>query len=93
MTWIRTVPRAEANERLRQALDAQQALFPLEYDAPVGADAEDTADIVAAHSLIPDALYHALATFGVLLSADLPLKRRQHEMIGIVVSVINRCRY
>jgi hypothetical protein len=43
--------------------------------------------------LIPTALYHAFATFGSLLSPDLPLSRRQHEMITTVVSVANRCHY
>ena len=49
--------------------------------------------IVASHSLIPDASFHAFATFGALMSPDLPLTRRQHEMITTVVSVINRCHY
>ena len=35
----------------------------------------------------------AFATFGALLSSDLPLTRRQHEMITTVVSVTNRCFY
>jgi hypothetical protein len=90
MTWIRTVPLAEADERLRQAVAAQHALYPPEYDSSA---TNEAAEIVAAHSLIPEALYHAFATFGVLMAADLPLKRRQHEMIAIVVSVSNRCRY
>ena len=38
-------------------------------------------------------LDHALATFGALMAPDLPLGRRQHEMIATVVSVTNRCRY
>jgi AhpD family alkylhydroperoxidase len=29
----------------------------------------------------------------VLMSLDLPLNRRQHEMITTVVSVTNRCKY
>ena len=37
---------------------------------------DGTSGIVASHSLIPDALYHAFATFGVLMSPDLPLTRR-----------------
>ena len=49
--------------------------------------------VVGAHSLIPDALYHSFATFGVLMSPDLPLTRRQHEMITTVVSAVNRCVY
>ena len=92
MTWIRTIPLSEANETLRKAIESQRALYPPEYGADqTGSD--EAAGIVAAHSLIPDALYHAFATFGVLMSAALPLSRRQHEMIALVVSATNRCRY
>ena len=42
---------------------------------------------------VADALYHAFATFGALMSPDLPLTRRQHELITTVVSVTNRCHY
>ena len=31
--------------------------------------------------------------FGSLMSQDLPLARRQHEMITTAVSVTNRCHY
>lgn len=99
MTWIRTVPLAEADERLKAALEAQRLLYPVEYAEPVPAAepseaaGDEVAGIVASHSLIPDALYHAFATFGVLMSPDLPLSRRQHEMITTVVSVTNRCHY
>ena len=94
MTWIKTIPFSEADEKLRRALEAQRELYPAEYAEPVHQSADgDVAGIVASHSLIPDALYHGFATFGVLTSADLPLSRRQHEMITTVVSVINRCHY
>jgi hypothetical protein len=94
MTWIRTIPDAEADEALRRALDAQRALYPAEYATPAQPSADESASgIVASHSLIPDALYHAFATFGVLMAPGLPLTRRQHEMITTVVSVTNRCRY
>lgn len=93
MTWIRTIPLPEADDALRRALDAQKALYPKEYGTPVQPTADGTSGIVASHSLIPDALYHAFATFGVLMSPDLPLTRRQHEMITTMVSVTNRCRY
>lgn len=93
MTWIKTVSGAE-DERVRHAVEAQKELYPIEYAAPVHPTADgETAGIVASHSLIPDALYHAFATFGALLSPDLPLVRRQHEMITTVVSVTNRCHY
>jgi hypothetical protein len=94
MTWIRTIPDAEADEQLRRAVEAQKALYPEEYATPVQPTPDgSTSGIVASHSLIPDALYHAFATFGVLMSPGLPLTRRQHEMITTVVSVTNRCRY
>ena len=93
MTWIRTVARAEADEKLLKALECQRTLYPMEYATPVQPTNDGTAGIVASHSLIPDALYHAFATFGVLMSPDLPLSRRQHEMITTMVSVTNRCRY
>lgn len=93
MTWIKTIPLPEADERLRGAIEAQRALYPMEYATPVHPTADGTSGIVASHSLIPDALHHAFATFGALMSADLPLTRRHHEMITTVVSVTNRCRY
>jgi hypothetical protein len=94
MTWIRTVPSAEADEKLRQAIEAERTLYPKEYATPVHLTSEgESAPIVASHSLIPDALYHAFATFGSLMSPDLPLSRRQHEMIATMVSVTNRCVY
>ena len=93
MTWIRTIPLAEANERLQKALESQKTLYPGEYAQPVRGLEDKDAGIVASHSLIPEALYHAFATFGVLMSPDLPLSRRHHEMIATMVSVTNRCFY
>lgn len=84
---------AEAGENLRRAMEAQKALYPIEYATPMHPTEGGGAQIVASHSLIPDALYHAFATFGVLMSPDLPLNRRQHEMITTMVSVTNRCVY
>jgi alkylhydroperoxidase family enzyme len=99
MTWIRTIPPAEGDERLRQALAAVQSLYPPEYARPVAAAeageaaGDQAAGIIASHSLIPDALHHAFATFGCLMAPDLPLSRRQHELIATTVSLTNRCRY
>lgn len=92
MTWIRTIS-FDADERLRQARDAQRALYPIEYATPTHPDHKDTDGIVASHSLIPDAMKHAFSAFGAMMSPDLPLSRRQHEMITTVVSSINRCKY
>jgi hypothetical protein len=94
MTWIKTVPAAEADDELRRAIEAARESYPVEYETPVHAvNAGEAAGIVASHSLIPQALYHAFSTFGVLMSPDLKLTREQHEMITTVVSVANRCHY
>ena len=93
MTWIKIVPLAEASDALRHAIESQRALYPKEYAQPVHPTGDGTSEIVASHSLIPDALFHAFATFGTLMSPDLPLSRRQQEMITTVVSVTNRCVY
>lgn len=94
MTWIKTVPLDEADDELMRAMEAQRALYPPEYAVPVHpTPGGESSSIVASHSLIPGALHHAFATFGVLMSPDLPLTRRQHEMITTVVSVTNRCHY
>jgi hypothetical protein len=94
MTWIRTIPIAEADEKLRKAIAGEQALYPKEYATPVHPSPDGgSSSIVASHTLIPEALYHAFATFGALMSPDLPLSRRHHEMIATMVSVTNRCVY
>jgi len=93
MTWIKTVT-VDENDEVRKAVESQRALYPIEYATPVHPTPDgETAGIVASHSLIPQALFHAFATFGSLMSPDLPLDRRQHEMITTVVSVTNRCHY
>lgn len=93
MTWIKTVSPAESEE-VRKVVEAQRELYPIEYATPVHPTLDgETAGIVESHTLIPQALFHAFATFGSLMSPDLPLNRRQHEMITTVVSVTNRCHY
>lgn len=93
MTRIRTIRPSDADDALRRAREAQHALYPPEYDEPVLPQDDEIAGIVAAHSLIPGALHHAFATFGELMSPNLPLSRRQHEMIATVVSTTNRTPY
>ena len=93
MTWIKTIPLADAGPELKQAIGKQRELYPIEYATPVHPTGDGTSGIVASHSLIPKALFHAFATFGELMSPALPLTRSQHEMITTVVSVTNRCRY
>jgi hypothetical protein len=93
MTWITTVS-MEDDERVKNAMLAQRAVYPIEYATPVHPENNgQSSSIVASHSLIPDALFHAFSTFGALMSPDLPLQRHQHEMIATMVSVTNRCVY
>lgn len=93
MTWIKTVS-PEADDSVRRAVEAQREMYPAEYAVTMHPTADrQTSEIVASHSLIPEALQHAFSTFGALMSPDLPLTRRQHEMITTVVSVANRCHY
>jgi hypothetical protein len=93
MTWIKTIS-VDDDDKVRHAVEAQRELYPVEYSTPIHPAADgQAAQIVSSHSLIPEALYHAFATFGVLMSPELPLTRRQHEMITTVVSVLNRCHY
>ena len=84
---------AEADDTLRQAIEGEKLLYPKEYSDPVHPDPSGASSIVGSHTLIPEALFHAFATFGSLMSPDLPLGRRQHEMIATMVSVTNRCVY
>ena len=93
MTWIKTL-RMDEDERVKKAIEDERKLYPAEYRTPAPAvDRGEAESITASHSLIPDALFHSFSAFGVMLSPDLPLKRRQHEMIATVVSVTNRCHY
>jgi len=92
MTWIKTVS-MEDDPRVKNAIEAQRTLYPMEYATPVHPTADGASAIVASHSLLPEVLYHAFSTFGALMSPELPLTRRQHEMITTMVSVTNRCHY
>ncbi|HEY0074255.1 MAG TPA: hypothetical protein VGB77_09145 [Abditibacteriaceae bacterium] len=97
MTWIKTVSPRESPE-VAEALMAQADLYPHDY-SPQGQrqmqvpEAVANDSIVLSHSLMPDVMRHAFSTFGALMNPDLPLSRRQHEMIAATVSALNRCFY
>jgi hypothetical protein len=59
VTWIRTVPLSQADESLLRAIEGQRELYPIEYATPVHPTPDGPSTIVASHSLIPQALYHA----------------------------------
>ena len=93
MTWIKTI-RMEDDQSVQKAIEEERKLYPVEYATPVASVfAGVDQSIVGSHSLFPEVLFHAFSTFGALMSPDLPLNRRQHEMIATMVSVTNRCVY
>jgi hypothetical protein len=95
MTWIKTVPYDQAGPELCRVYETILALYPPEYGGaptPSLVRPDGTSDsIVAAHSLIPEAMRHMFCGFAALLRPELPLTRRQQEMITTVVSVRNSC--
>ena len=94
MTWIKTIPLAGADEKLRRAVEDARALYPKEYaNSAARVESAEAEGIMFSHSLIPEALRHSFSAFGAMMAEDLPLTRAQHEMIATVVSVTNRCHY
>jgi hypothetical protein len=93
MTWIKTVP-LEDDPRVKAVVEAERKLYPQEYATPVpSVDRGFENSIVGSHTLLPDVLYHSFSAFGAMMAPELPLQRRQHEMIATMVSVTNRCVY
>ena len=97
MTWIKTMPPTES-PAVREVLQKLAGLYPKEYDPShrherILPESVKNDSIMTSHSLIPQAMYHAFATFGSLMDPSLPLTRRQHEMIATTVSTLNRCFY
>lgn len=96
MTWIKIIPPQEAPPDLLRCYENLRGLYPEEYGEAVEAVRRPDGSldsIVAAHSLFPKVMVNAMAAFAEMIRPDLPLTRRQHEMIATVVSVQNRCFY
>lgn len=96
MPWINVITPAQADASLRRIYEQIYALYPPSYrDAvPTLTNPDGSEDsIIAAHSLIPQAMLHIGSALGVLYQPDLPLTRHQQEMIAAVVSAQNRCFY
>lgn len=93
MAWIKTIPFAEVDEKLQKILLETRMSYPREYETPAPKASAINESIVDSHTLIPDALFHAFSTYSALLSPNLPLERRQHEMIATIVSATNDCFY
>jgi uncharacterized peroxidase-related enzyme len=96
MTWIKTIPVAQADNTMLEVYRRIRSHYPAEYGSEVPAliRADGSTDsIVASHSLLPEVMEPIFVALGKLLSPDLPLARRQHEMIATLVSSLNRCFY
>ena len=93
MAWIKTIPFDKADAKLQEILIKTRSAYPQEYASPVPNASPVNESIVDSHTLIPEALFHAFSTFSAVMSPDLPLERRQHEMIATVVSAANDCFY
>lgn len=96
MTWIETRP--PTDPAVARALAGGMRGYPSEYSPERRGErrvpplvAND--NIVMSHSLIPAALEHAFASFAATLDPTLPLSRREHELIAVVVSSTNDCFY
>ena len=93
MTWIKTVDVTAERGPARDAFLAYNKLYPREYAEPSQSGIPPEGRIGASHSLLPDVMRHAFSTFGAAMAPDLPLTRKDHEMIATAVSVTNWCRY
>ena len=82
IAWIETVAEEDASGELKRA-------YLRGGDAKTG----NVDHIMKIHSLNPASLVDHLHLYKTLLYADSPLSRAQREMIGVVVSAINRCEY
>lgn len=96
MTWIKTVPPELADAALRAIYRKLYALYPADYlvEVPAVTHPDGSADsITTSHSLLPGVMDHIFSALALLLSPELPLTRRQHEMIATLVSALNQCVY
>jgi len=93
MAWIKTIGFDEADDKLRTMLGELRALYPREYGTSTAEQTGTEESIIESHTLIPDAMFHAFASYAAMMAPDLPLERRQHEMIATMVSAANDCFY
>lgn len=98
MAWIETRPPTAQNPEVAAALREVRAKLPAEYSPAQQAkmqvpEAVAKESIVLAHSLIPDAMKHAVALMTASFDPSLPLSRREHELVAAVVSSVNGCFY
>ena len=82
VAWIETVAEAAASGPLQRA-----------YRRAADPKTGQVDHIMKVHSLNPASLLDHQHLYKTLMYGESPLSRAQREMIGVVVSAINRCEY
>ncbi len=82
IAWIANVDEAAASGDLQRA-----------YRRAADPKGGQVDHIMKIHSLNPASLLDHLRMYQTLMYGESPLTRAQREMIGVVVSAINRCEY
>ncbi|HCA59948.1 MAG TPA: hypothetical protein DEP46_18440 [Blastocatellia bacterium] len=93
MAWIKTIKFEDADPKLQEILMQTRMAYPQEYATPAEGASTIDESIIDSHTLMPDALHHSFMAFAAMMSPELPLERRQHEMIATMVSHTNDCFY
>lgn len=93
MAWIKTIKFEDADPKLQEILMQTRMVYPQEYATPAEGASTINESIIDSHTLMPDALHHSFMAFAAMMSPELPLERRQHEMIATMVSHTNDCFY
>ena len=97
MTWIKRIL-PQDDPAIAERLGSISAAYPAEYDQSKrhlrqSPQIVNDDSIMLSHSLIPDVMEHMFRGFAAMITPDLPLTRRQHEMIATTVAALNRCFY
>ena len=82
VAFIETIPEDAATGALKRAYQRAGDAKSLQVD-----------HIMKIHSLNPASLIDHLHLYKTLMFGESPLSRAQREMIGVVVSALNRCEY
>ncbi|MCY3835214.1 MAG: carboxymuconolactone decarboxylase family protein [Anaerolineaceae bacterium] len=82
IAWIETIAPSEADGELK-------SLYEAHFDRQVGG----VDHILQIHSLHPQSLQDHVQLYQTLMFAPSPLSRAEREMIAVVVSSINQCKY
>jgi len=80
--WIDTIPEDDADGEVARA-------YKRSGDKRTG----NVDHIMKIHSLNPKSLVDHLHLYKTLMHGDSPLSKEQREMIGVVVSAVNHCKY